>query len=388
MNYSKILGKFLLVLFLLVLPIHKTDDPEHKNCSDWPLWQAYLQKFVQDDGRVIDYRIDQGITTSEGQAYSLFFALVANDKRRFEVLLDWIANNLASGDLKHKLPAWYWGRKPTGDWGILDTNPASDADLWLAYTLLQAAALWHKPDYSTLGYAILKHINQEAVITLPKLGPMLLPASRGFNPEANKWIINPSYMPIQLLRALNKADPAGPWNRIADNTLHLMQHAVSHGLAPDWIIYESGKGWLMDPVKGPFGSYDAIRVYLWAGMLDDGEPLKKPLLQALTGIYTILADGTETPPEQVNVATGETMGAGSAGFSAALLPYLAAMSSPKLIEDQLRRISSKSNGHLIGEHPDYYDQVLALFGQGWLEKRFRFDRYGQLIPNWLNQCPP
>ena len=37
----------------------------------WPLWDAYVQRFVQQDGRVIDWS-SEAITTSEGQAYSLF----------------------------------------------------------------------------------------------------------------------------------------------------------------------------------------------------------------------------------------------------------------------------------------------------------------------------
>src|SRR5215475_8319722 len=33
-------------------------------------WKAYVERFVQRDGRVIDYKAD-GISTSEGQAYAM-----------------------------------------------------------------------------------------------------------------------------------------------------------------------------------------------------------------------------------------------------------------------------------------------------------------------------
>lgn len=46
----------------------------------WPLWQAYGQRMIAGDGRVLD-RTAGDRTTSEGQAYAMFFALVANDRQ-------------------------------------------------------------------------------------------------------------------------------------------------------------------------------------------------------------------------------------------------------------------------------------------------------------------
>ena len=40
-----------------------------------------------------------------------------------------------------------------------------------------------------------------------------------------------------------------------------------------------GKGWQLKTEKPPIGSYDAIRVYLWVGMLHDGDKQKARLLQ-------------------------------------------------------------------------------------------------------------
>ena len=52
----------------------------------WALWNAYASRFIDGQGRVID---PQGgdRTTSEGQSYALFFALVNNDPVRFDQLL-------------------------------------------------------------------------------------------------------------------------------------------------------------------------------------------------------------------------------------------------------------------------------------------------------------
>ena len=145
------------------------------SAADWPLWEAYLQGFLQKDGRVIDRSCGADSTTSEAQAYTLFFALLANDRARFAQLLNWTQNNLAAGDLTRQLPAWCWGVDKTGHWRVLDNNSASDANMWLAYTLLQAGSLWQAPRYTRLGQALLVNIKTQEVLVLPGLGPMLLP---------------------------------------------------------------------------------------------------------------------------------------------------------------------------------------------------------------------
>ena len=96
-----------------------------------PLYQSYARAFLDNQIRVID-RDTGDRTTSEGQAYAMFFALVANDRSRFDALLRWTELNLAAGDLTAQLPAWLWGRDAGDRWGVLDANAASDATLGLA----------------------------------------------------------------------------------------------------------------------------------------------------------------------------------------------------------------------------------------------------------------
>ena len=54
--------------------------------QEWPpLWNSYATSFMDEQVRVID-RDAGDRTTSEGQAYAMFFALVANDRARFDSL--------------------------------------------------------------------------------------------------------------------------------------------------------------------------------------------------------------------------------------------------------------------------------------------------------------
>ena len=45
----------------------------------WPLWESYQARFIDGQGRVIDHTGGDR-TTSEGQAYALFFALVTRSR--------------------------------------------------------------------------------------------------------------------------------------------------------------------------------------------------------------------------------------------------------------------------------------------------------------------
>src|SRR5258707_1797379 len=94
--------------------------------QEWTsLWKSYVAGFMDNQVRVIDH--DAGDrTTSEGQAYGMFFALVANDRSRFDGLLRWTEQNLADNDLATHLPAWLWGHNKENQWGVLDSNSAAD----------------------------------------------------------------------------------------------------------------------------------------------------------------------------------------------------------------------------------------------------------------------
>ena len=46
----------------------------------WPEWDHFRQHYISEEGRVIDPADGRRITTSEGQSYALFFALVNDDR--------------------------------------------------------------------------------------------------------------------------------------------------------------------------------------------------------------------------------------------------------------------------------------------------------------------
>ncbi len=345
--------------------------------SSWPLWNHFRQTFLQGDGRVID-RTDHDRSTSEGEAYSLFFSLVSGDQRSFRDILSWITNNLARGDLAAHLPAWLWGKRPDGRWGILDNNSASDADCWIAYSLIEAGRIWKIPEYGAQGRRLLPLIEKNEVSFLNGYGWALLPGPWGFRLPNGATRLNPSYLSPQLLIRFASVSPGFHWREILEASLTHMTAIAPHGLVPNWILVTQNGHVRPDPVTGPIGSYDAIRSYLWAGLLQPHSPLQKRLLACMSGMLQTL-DRRSRVPLYANALLGWTAGNGPEGFSAALLPALRAEKKRYLMRETLLSLHQALHKGLYGTPPRYYDQVLALFGTGFLDRRFAFGSDGTLM---------
>lgn len=359
----------------------------------WPEWQRYADVFVSPQGRVIDPQGGER-TTSEAQAYAMFFALVANDRRHFDQLLGWTRDNLSEGDITAHLPGWLWGKAPDGQWRVLDKNAASDADLWMSYTLFEAGRLWQNEHYTVLGQGLARQIASQEVAEIPGVGAVLLPGPQGFHssaaPSADTWILNPSYTPLPVLMGLGSFDSKGPWLRIAQSLPGMLKSSARQGFAMDWVSYSAHTGFA--PAASPGhaqtgGSYDAIRVYLWAGMSNPETPGSKAILDAVNGMANCLKQ-RNGPPERIGDDGQPQSNDGPVGFSAALLPYLEAGGNARAQTAQSQRVAAALDAatgmhtRFNGGKPVYYDENLVMFGQGWEQRRFRFGTEGELKVTW------
>ncbi|AWG30614.1 MULTISPECIES: cellulose synthase complex periplasmic endoglucanase BcsZ [Burkholderia] len=355
-------------------------DAASTGCSvAWPRWDAFKRDFISADGRVIDVGSADSRTVSEGQAYGLFLALVANDRRMFDTILAWTENNLAQGDLSAHLPAWLWGRAPDGAWRVLDANPASDADLWIAYALVEAGRLWHERSYTARGALLAKRVLDAETATVPGLGLTLLPGPTGFKLANGQWRLNPSYSPPQVIRGLGARLPDDRrWAALASSTARVLLDTAPKGFSPDWALYRAGNGFGPDPQTHAESAYNAIRVYLWAGMLDRADPLAAPLLAKFAPFADHIAVHG-APPEKVDTTTGVAgPNDGNGGFSAAAVPFLDARGQHALADAQATRVDTLARQSA----PGYYTSVLTLFGLGWRDGRYRFGTDGTLDTRW------
>lgn len=357
----KIIIKTLCVLFLQFLILSACMAQDEKVLAYQKIYQNFNDKYVSKDGRVIDLSDSRKITTSEGQSYALFFALVNQDKTNFDKILTWTVNNLAQGNLDQHLPAWLWGEDPnTHEWKILDTNSASDADLWIAYTLLEAGRLWKNNQYKEQGLALLKQIETKEVRVVEGIGRLVMPGEVGFVGEKS-WKINPSYSPMQLMHYFSQYSSV--WSEIEPNTAKMLIQTANSGYSPDWATYTTQ--WELDKKS----SYDAIRVYMWIGMLNHADVYKKELTATFQNFEKQIQQAGQ-PPRQFNFIDKTMDAEGSIGFSAAALPFL---SDPTLQQQQYQRIVEQYD-----ENDSYYNNVLILFGLGWYAGLYHFDVNGNL----------
>lgn len=81
---------------------------------------------------------------------------------------------------------------------------------------------------------------------------------------------------------------------------------------------------------------------------------------------------------------GKAAGSLPVGFLAALLPYWQKQSPTRFYQerDRLRSLLTHLRSPLA-----YYDSNLLLFGTGFVEGRFSFDRWGRLQVPWKRRMP-
>lgn len=344
----------------------------------WPAWETFRTQFMNEGGRILSGAEGSGQTYSEAQSYGLFFALVANDRAAFDKILAWTENNLCGGDMTAQLPAWLWGKRGDGTWGVIDSNPASDSDLWIAYALGEAGRLWNDRRYRALSGLLAARILREETADLPGLGRTLLPAPKGFTQGDKRWRLNPSYMPLQLMEWFAQTQPQPQWRALVNSSRDIIIGSSPKGFTPDWTLYDADKGFLPDTEgaeKGQ-GAYNAIRVYLWAGMLHTNAPDRQRVLDALAPMARFISQ-QGYPPEHIDILSGQSSGAAASGFSAAVLPFLKAHKDSAALQEQRLRMDARP----IRANA-YYEQALGLFGVGWDEGVYQFTATGQLQVRW------
>lgn len=336
--------------------------------------ERFLHDFMSSDGRVIDFQSKGSVSTSEGQAYGMFFSLVANEPEAFAKMLNWTELNLTSGGLDTQLPAWLWGyADEEQQWQVLDENPATDADVWMAYSLIEAGRLWERADYTALGKLLAERILRELSLSLE--GQLvLLPAPSGFVHE-DRIRLNPSYASLTIFRGLAATHGDERWLQIYDSSLKLLtlNSEFQNGLYSDWLDIDFS--FSVHPETNFQGSYDAIRTYLWLYLEYQYQPeIVRPLIEASLPLVDYIRQQL-VPPEHI-VGT-DFLGTGSVGFSIVLAPYLEILDA-HLAKQQYKRLVARGER---GYDRRYYDTVLILFGLG-ATQCFAFDDAGLLKVNW------
>ena len=222
-------------------------------------WEKYRSTFVSADGRIIDYSQDK-VSHSEGQGYGMVLSLAYNDKVTFEKIWRWTNNNLLKR--KDHLFVWQWGKRPGGDWDVLDYNNATDGDILIAYALLKAGKKWKNASYTEQGLKTVEAIRKKLATSWQGYS-LLLPGYEGFQ-KSDRLSINPSYFILPAFRLFAKTENKPFWNKIYSDSISIIGKSQfgKWGLPSEWIkLSESGME--PDTRKSPYFGYNAIRVLLY-----------------------------------------------------------------------------------------------------------------------------
>lgn len=221
-------------------------------------WTYYKSTFINQDGRVIDFK-KNNITTSEGQAYALLRAVMVNDKKTFTKVYIWTKNNLKRDD--NNLFAWLWG-KNNENYSIIDKNSATDADIDIAFALILASKKWRKSEYLNDAKKIISDIWKYETILVNK--KRILTA--GYDQTQNDIVdINPSYFAPYAFRTFSRYD-SNDWNSLISDNYELLDNVIKSTeskLPPNWFTINKTTGKVSiddNSTKSDF-SYDAVRVF-------------------------------------------------------------------------------------------------------------------------------
>ncbi len=230
----------------------------------------FLARYVTGDGRVL--RHDQGgDIVSEGQAYGMLIAEIANRPSTARTIWSWTDAHLRRSDgllISHA----------NGSGGVEDQQPATDADTLAAYALLRYTG----PDEDTLhdaGRRLADAVLDGESTTLAGDSvlagdPVLVaaPWALAMSPP----VVNPSYWMPAVFAALGRFTGDDRWRQAAMAAVSLLVQLTGNGrsLPTDWARLSNGRA---TPIPDPDGSapirygLDAARLPVWLGTACTGD---------------------------------------------------------------------------------------------------------------------
>jgi endoglucanase len=317
-------------------------------------WSTYQEAFVAADGRVMDPS-QNFISHSEGQGYGLLLALMNDDRPAFDRILKWTVDNLQVR--RDALLAWSWGRRPNGDWNVIDYNNASDGDILVAFALLKAARRWDHLPHRHAAQRLIRDIRTQLAVTVQDY-QLIAPAYFGFNGDAGQ-VFNIGYLVLPAFAEFARADEESFWRRVLTDSRRLLERSSfsRFKLPADWVTLENGQV-AVHGARSPFFGYEAIRLPLYLAWHGAGERLT-----AFTD-YLQFVNTAGYLPNRVNLIDGAVSAdEAPAGFYAVMGLCAERLGRQPLAGDLLREAGAR----IAREPKDYFSNTLYLLARGKME---------------------
>ncbi|AFY33498.1 glycosyl hydrolase family 8 [Calothrix sp. PCC 7507] len=337
-------------------------------------WDSYRRRFIQSDGRVIDFEASDR-STSEGQAYAMLRSVLIDDPETFAKTLKWSENNLfrqQNGKRTDSLWAWKWGKKPDGNWGVIDSNFASDGDIDAITALILASRRWNRPEYLELAKTKLQDLWN--LSSAPGYGGKryLLPGPKAaFIPNESTLYLNPSYLAPYAFRIFAQVDPAREWLSLVDTSYEILENSTrlsTVGLPSDWVALDIKTGQFQIVPQSSnlqsLYSFDAYRVW-WRLSLDAAwfnSPQARRYLQQSTQHLQKLWTQQSRLPARIDLQ-GKPLVDYEATSQYAMFYAAMRLVKPALAQELLlKKLLPQYKQGIWGDDSAYYTQNLAWLG--------------------------
>jgi endo-1,4-beta-D-glucanase Y/sortase (surface protein transpeptidase) len=365
------LGAFLLVGTLALAGCSAQSSPTGESAAPTPsasntatadqVAQDFLRTYVE-NGRII--RRDQGNdTVSEGQAYGMLLAVSVNDKASFGQIWDWTKKNLQRPD---GLMAWDWKNG-----AVIDSEPASDADLDMARALVEAGTKFNDPTLTASGNTLGSLVLDKLTVTTAA-GRILLPGL--WAAATTPYAYNPSYASPAAFSELGASTKDPRWAELATGSRAVTKTLLDKSaLPPDWAqVHQDGTVDQMPaPQQATSGtgtveySYDAARMPI--RYAESCDPADTDLAAQLAG--TLSRSGTLTSQLDLG-GTGTTTETNPVSYTARAAALAAAGQNDKAKTDL------QTAATLNQTTPTYYGAAWTALSRQMLETTN------------LGSCPP
>lgn len=338
------------------------------------LWRVYQETYIEaGTNRTMDLQ-DGGVTTSEGQGYTMLRAVWMDDQQTFADSWQWTKDNLQQDDSRL---SGRFGERPDGSYGIQEDlgggNSATGADVDVAFALLMAYSRWQEDDYLYDALPLVDAVWEQSVVTVDG-APVLVADDRERGPREDV-VVNPSGLAPYAYRVFDRVDPDHDWMALVDGSYALLQELVEQpldadrvaGLPPDWVRLDPRTGEFSAPggdLTTQFGS-EALRLP-WRLALDHAWNNEPRALRLLEGQDVLAREWTE---QGRLVAAYERNGTpatdreapalygGAMGYFTTVRPDLA----DEVYTDALLPLYDPDTGDLT-EQLGYYDSTWVWFG--------------------------
>ena len=334
-------------------------------------WEYYVDNFITEAGQVVD-PANGGVTTSEGQAYGMWRAVMLEDKEVFDLVWEYIQANLQARR-DDSLLAWRAEAEP---FVITDYAVASDADVDVAYALLLAVDLWGE-EYLEAAETMVEDIWNKLVYRVN--GRYYL----GFADDSfdeNIFIFNPSYASPYAYKKFQTISTR-PWSQLVVDTYQMLDElqnlpaATQPALPPNWLGLDTVTGEWVNPDfitnqnRDDYG-FDAFRTFFRVGL--DFEIYKDERARRHLETYRPRLEGISQSlgylPAVMDISGVRQVEYASVSTNAALVALwqLDPANEPK----QRTLILRDYQNRYWGEADNYYDQNWGWFSLALVEGLF------------------